>query len=260
MLNNLTGTDNTATGYQALQANTSGNNNVASGVDALYSNTNGASNTASGHQTLYKNTTGYHETADGASALFANTTGNENVAFGYEALFSNTTGSRNVGIGTSGTNTQTFVAGISNSKVTGGAVYVTSTGQPGVLASSERYKTDVTTMRSGSEKLAALRPVTFHLKYDAGGELQYGLIAEEVAKVYPELVIRGAEGTIEGVRYEELTPMLLNQAQQQQRKLDEQSREIAALERQLSDVARMSERMQASLQILQANDPPVATR
>lgn len=291
MFNNLTGTDNTATGYQSLQANTSGNNNVASGVGALYSNTNGASNTASGHQTLYRNTTGYHETADGANSLFSNTTGNENVAFGYDALFSNTTGSKNIGIGvnagyllthgsnnidianqgvatdngiirigTSGTNTQTFVAGIYNSKVTGSAVYVTASGQLGVLASSERYKTDVTTMGSGSEKLAALRPVTFHLKNDGSGELQYGLIAEEVAKVYPELVIRGAEGTIEGVRYEELTPMLLNQAQQQQRELDAQSQEIAALKRQLSDVVRMSEEMQASLQILQAKDSRVASR
>ncbi len=291
MFNNLTGADNTATGYQALQANTSGNNNVAAGDGALYSNTNGASNTASGHQTLYKNTTGYHETAGGASALFSNTTGNENVAFGFQALFSNSTGSKNIGIGvtagsllthgsnnidianqgvaadngvirigTSGTNTQTFVAGIYNSKITGSAVYVTSSGQLGVLASAERYKTGVTTMGPGSEKLAALRPVTFHLKNDASGELQYGLIAEEVAKVYPELVIRGTEGTIEGVRYEELTPMLLNQVQQQQRKLDEQSQEISTLERQLSDVVHMSEGMQASLQILQAKDSGIAMR
>jgi trimeric autotransporter adhesin len=291
MFNNLTGTDNTATGYEALQANTSGNNNVASGVGALYSNTNGSSNTASGHQVLYKNTTGYHQTAEGASALYSNTTGNDNVAFGYDALFSNTTGSSNIGIGNSagylltrgsnnidianqgtatdsgvirigaaGTNTQTFVAGVSNSKITGSAVYVTSSGQLGVLASSERYKTDVTTMGSGSERLAALRPVTFHLKNDAGGELQYGLIAEEVAKVYPELVIRGAEGTIEGVRYEELTPMLLNQVQYQQRELDGQSQEIAALKRQLSDVVRVSHEMQASLQILRARDLRIAMR
>lgn len=291
MFNNLTGTDNTATGYQALQANTSGSNNVASGDGALYANTNGASNTASGHHALYTNTTGYHQTADGASTLFSNTTGDNNVAFGFEALYANTTGSNNIAvganagylltqgsnnidignvgvageggvirIGTSGTNTEAFIAGITGSKVTGSAVYVTSSGQLGVLASSERYKTDVAPMGSSSEKLAELRPVTFHLKTDPGGERQYGLIAEEVANVYPELVIRSASGRIEGVRYEELSPMLINEAQQQQRKLAEQSREIAALKQQLSLVLRKSDEMQAALERLEAKDSRVAMR
>jgi len=147
-----------------------------------------------------------------------------------------------------------------------------------VLASSERYKTDVASMGSSSEKLAQLRPVTFHLKTDSSGELQYGLIAEEVAKVYPELVIRGAAGAIEGVRYEELCPMLLNEVQQQRRTIEEQSQEVAALEQelsdavrrsdaaqaafaqQLSDVLHKSEAMQAALERLQGKDARVAMR
>jgi trimeric autotransporter adhesin len=102
-----------------------------------------------------------------------------------------------------------YVAGVATTTVTGSAVYVTPSGQLGVLASSERFKTDVESMGAASEKLARLRPVTFKLKTDPDGTTQYGLIAEGVAKVYPELVIHGADGRINGVRYEELAPMLL---------------------------------------------------
>jgi hypothetical protein len=291
MFNNLTGTNNTATGYQTLQANTSGSNNVAAGDGALFSNTNGASNTASGHHALYSNTTGYHQTGDGAGTLFSNSTGDNNVGLGYEALFSNTTGSNNIAVGVNagylltygsnnidignegvagesgairigavGTNTDVFIAGITGSKVTGSAVYVTSSGQLGVLASSERYKMEVASMGSGSDKLAELRPVTFRLKTDLSRERQYGLIAEEVAKVYPELVIRGPSGAIEGVRYEELSPMLLNEAQQQRRKIDEQAQEITVLQKQLADVLRRGDEMQAALERLQTNDSRVAMR
>jgi len=120
--------------------------------------------------------------------------------------------------------------------VTGGAVYVTATGQLGVLASSERYKTRVVSMGASSEKLAQLRPVMYRLKTDRKGQTQYGLIAEEVAKVYPELVIHGDKGQIEGVRYEELTPMLLNELQQQQGRLVKQQGQIAEQQAELQDM------------------------
>ena len=120
--------------------------------------------------------------------------------------------------------------------VTGAAVYVTSTGQLGVLASSERYKTAVTSMGSRTEKLRQLRPVTFHLKTDPKGDVQYGLIAEEVAKVYPELVIRDSAGRVEGVRYEELAPMLLNEVQRQAVELREMRQQVGALEAALIDL------------------------
>jgi hypothetical protein len=120
--------------------------------------------------------------------------------------------------------------------VTGSAVYVTSSGQLGVQGSSERFKTDIATMTPDSEKLQQLRPVTFHYKTDPDKVTQYGLIAEEVAQVYPELVIRDDSGKIMGVHYEELAPLLLNEIQRQQRinaqqaaSNDAQAREIAEL-------------------------------
>ena len=104
-----------------------------------------------------------------------------------------------------------MIAGIESSKVTGSAVYVTTTGRLGVLASSERYKTAIEPMGANTAKLSQLRPVTFKLKTDAEGTRQYGLIAEEVDRVYPELVIRDEAGKVQGIRYDELAPMLLNE-------------------------------------------------
>ncbi len=106
---------------------------------------------------------------------------------------------------------------------------MTSAGQLGVLGSSERYKTDITPLGPRTEKLQQLRPVSFHLKTDPRGTLQYGLIAEEVAKAYPELVIRDGAGKIQGVRYDELAPLLLNEVQQQQHKLAAQDAKLAEL-------------------------------
>ena len=140
-------------------------------------------------------------------------------------------------IGTSGSQTETFIAGIWGSPVTGSAVYISSSGQLGVLASSERYKTDIQSMGSGSARLDQLRPVTFRLKNEPHGAIRYGLIAEEVAQVYPELVIRARDGRIEGVRYEELAPMLLNEVQQQRQALVAQEEHLAAQELRLADQA-----------------------
>jgi len=132
-------------------------------------------------------------------------------------------------------------------------VYVTSSGQLGVLASSERYKTAIAPMGTDTEKLQRLRPVSFHLKSDPKGAVQYGLIAEEVAKVYPELVIRDAAGMVQGVRYDELAPMLLNEVQKQQRVNSVQAAKIAMLERELTGI-------QAALLKLQPEGELVAQR
>ena len=145
------------------------------------------------------------------------------------------------------------MAGISNSKITGSAVYVTSSGQLGVLASSERYKTAIAPMGGNTEKLQQLRPVTFHLKSDPGGAVQYGLIAEEVDKVYPELVIRDDRGVIQGVRYDELAPMLLNEMQQENVQLHEVQAQLAAL-KQSNDV------LQAAMRQMLDKDRRVAMR
>jgi hypothetical protein len=259
--NNSTGSANTALGFEALSLNTSGTNNTASGYEALYSNRVGIGNAAFGIVSLFSNTDGQRNAALGGQSLNHNTTGNFNTAVGFEALWLNTTGSNNVGvglqagyhvttgsnnieiantgvagdngkirIGTQGTQSATYIAGISGSLVTGAAVYVTPAGQLGVLASSERYKTAIASMGSSTDNLKQLRPVTFRLKTDPKAGRQYGLIAEEVAKVYPELVIRNEAGQAEGVRYEELTPMLVNEVQRQQQELQALKKQVAALE------------------------------
>jgi hypothetical protein len=241
---------NTATGYAALQADSTGNNNTAFGANALYSNTVGKGNEAQGVNALYSNTTGIRNLGIGSNALYSNSSGSYNIALGYNAGYNVTTGSNNIEIGVpgtagdnntiqigvQGTQTSTTIAGIYGTTITGSAVYVTPSGKLGVLASSERFKTEVEGMGTASEKLAQLRPVTFKLKTDPQGTTQYGLIAEEVAKVYPELVIRGADGRIDGVRYEELAPMLLNALQKQQAKLAAQAEQIEDMRQQLGRV------------------------
>ncbi len=139
-------------------------------------------------------------------------------------------------------------------------MYVNSNGRLGVLASSERYKTAIAPMGSNTEKLAQLRPVTFKLKTEPNGAIQYGLIAEEVAKVYPELVIRDEKGRIDGVRYDELAPMLLNEMQQQQRINSAQAAEIRELKGQVAELNDLKEEMHAALLKLQNKDQLVAQR
>ena len=204
---------------------------------SLYFNTTGSNNNAVGYGALYHNTTGSNNSVQGFCALKSNTTGSNNIAIGEYAGQNLTTGGSNIDIGNNGVagesaiirlgspaaHVAAYIAGVSNAKVTGSTVYITSTGQLGVLASSERYKTGIESMGSNSKKLQQLRSVSFHLKTNPAGAVQYGLIAEEVAKVYPELVIRDDAGKIEGVRYEELAPLLLNEVQQQQHKLARQT-------------------------------------
>ena len=280
--------------------------NNPSGILALNSNTTGYFNNAAGFNALFANTTGYNNNAQGSYALAANTTGYGNSAMGANSLTYLTTGFRNVGVGNNtGTNltagnynvdigwgvtgpgdetgvvrignpahaAQAYIAGINNSQVSGSPVYVTAGGQLGVLASSERYKTDIKSLGSESEKLQQLRAVTFRLKSEPNGALQYGLIAEEVNKVYPELVIRDGQGEIQGLRYDELAPILLIQVQQQQLKLQEQQQKLAEVDRlterlgevdqlrqQLAELKRANESMQAAIAQLLTRDVKLAMR
>jgi hypothetical protein len=193
----------------------------------------------------------------GANSGYNVTSGSNNIEIGNEGTSSD---GGTIRIGTSGTQTATYIAGIENAKVTGAAVYVTASGQLGVLASSERYKTAIVPIGTSTEKLQQLRPVTFHLKTDPNGLVQYGLIAEEVAKVYPELVIRDDAGKIQGVRYEELAPMLLNEVQKQERKIDAQVAEICDLKQQVAELNDLKQEMRAALLALKAKDRLVAQR
>jgi len=287
LYSNTTGGNNTAVAYKSLYSNTTGTNNAAVGFGTLYFNTTGADNDALGSYALYENQTGIRNIGIGSEALYYNKTGSDNVAVGYHAGNSLTSGSNdiyisNVGvatesgiirIGTSGTQTAAYIAGIESSKVTGSAVYITSSGQLGVLASSERYKTDVQTMGSASDRLHELRPVTFKLKTDPEGAVQYGLIAEEVAKVYPELVTRAADGRVSGVRYEELAPMLLNEMQEQQQRIAAQEainsaqaaeiRDLKQRQKQFAtqeDLKDLQQQLQVALAALRSENKLVARR
>jgi Chaperone of endosialidase len=198
---------------------------------------------------LQANTVGNYNTALGVNSLETNSTGSNDIAIGYAAgsliVGSNDIDIGAVGgpndngtirIGTPGTQEAVFIAGIESAKVTGNAVYVTANGKLGVLASAERYKTAIQSMGSNTDKLQLLRPVTFHLKTEPNGAVQYGLIAEEVNKVYPELVIHDEAGAIQGVRYDELAPMLLNEVQRLQQKNGDQEARISRLVEKLDDL------------------------
>ncbi len=247
---NINGSTNTAIGDDALFSNLSGSFNTASGNGALFSNTGGDFNTASGAKALGKNTTGHSNTAIGINALGSNTTGTSNIAIGFGAGGILKTGSRNIAIGTSAAaageaetirlgdlQTRTFVAGI-RGRTTGSnnaiPVLIDSNGQLGTVSSSRRYKEDIRDMAEANtgEALMRLRPVTFRYKeaFDDGQKpLQYGLIAEEVAAVFPDLTVFNDEGQPETVKYHLLAPLLLQEVQQQQMKLQEKDRQIGDL-------------------------------
>jgi len=241
---NTTGGVNVAVGYLALVFNTSGYDNTACGAGALSDNTTGLYNTATGFQALGGNTTGYYNTGSGYQALGYNNTGSFNAGLGYNAG-RNVTGSYNVMIGNQGlatddhvirigdVQTQTFIAGISGVNVSGVPVLVSSTGQLGIASSSRRYKEDIRDMGDDSQGLLRLRPVTFRYKQplpDGSKPTQYGLIAEEVAEVYPDLVAHSADGQIETVKYQVLDSMLLNEVQRQQEEIRSLKERLARLE------------------------------
>jgi hypothetical protein len=172
------------------------------------------------------------------------TSGSSNIDIGSKGAAADSGAIR---IGTSGSQTSAYIAGIAGAHVTGSPVYITAAGQLGVLASSERYKTDVASLGAGSSKLRLLRPVSFHLKAEPHGAVQYGLIAEEVAHVYPELVIRGEQGGVEGVRYDELAPLLLSEMKKQESIASAQTRQLRDLQRQLAVLQQVNEQMRAEL-------------
>ena len=246
LLENTIGANNTANGFQALNRNTTGNFNTANGVEALFSNTTGFDNTANGVEALNNNTTGANNTANGVQALNNNTTGGNNIALGHLAGQNLTTGSNNIDIGnvgvaaeantirigTEGTQTATFIAGINGATVpTGVAVIIDSSGHLGTTRSSARFKEAIKPMDKASEAILALEPVTFRYKHelDPDGIPQFGLIAEQVEKINPDLVARDEKGQVYTVRYDAVNAMLLNEFLKEHRKVQEQEATIAQL-------------------------------
>ena len=265
LLSNTTGFGNTAVGYSALRSSATffAQSNTAIGFDALFSNIGGGDNTATGVHALLSNTAGGGNTATGLDALYSNTTGGSNTAIGVQALQDNTTGSGNIAlgdgageiliagsdniyvgnnggssresarirIGTIGLHTGTFIAGISDVPVIGSPVLVNHNGKLGVAASSARFKTAIKPMDKTSEAILALEPVTFRYKkeLDPDGIPQFGLVAEQVQKVNPDLVARDDEGKPYTVRYEAVNAMLLNEFLKEHRKVEQMEKQIELL-------------------------------
>ena len=245
---NTIGTTNTAAGYAALGNNTTGNLNAACGCRALDSNTTGTANSGHGAHALCANTSGDDNTASGYRALGANSTGNRNIGIGYKAGNALTTGSDNIAIGNVGVaaeaattrigsvQTRAFIAGIrgvTTGNADGIAVLIDSNGQLGTVSSSRRFKEDIHDMGDATDKLLDLRPVVFRYRPEVqGGErpIEYGLIAEEVAEIFPDLVVYDDEGLPLTVKYHLLSSLLLNELQRHRRR---ENAEIAELRRRM---------------------------
>jgi trimeric autotransporter adhesin len=275
LLFNTTGAQNTAVGVAALLHNTNGGANTAIGEDALSSNTEGDANTASGFFALLSSTTGSNNTAHGVDALVSNTTGNSNTGVGFEVLDANETGSDNTAIGTVALSHNTSGSGnialgvsagdqvvtasnvtcigatgqdVSNScyigrifgqtSASGAGVFINSDGKLGTMTSSRRFKERITPMEEASEALFALKPVTFRYKkeIDSAGTSQFGLVAEDVENVNPDLVVRDKEGKAYSVRYDQVNAMLLNEFLKEHRKVEKLEATVADLATQLQKI------------------------
>jgi len=266
---NWDGYENTATGYYALVGNTYGGKNVAMGVEALFANVDGNYNAAIGDRALYSNIggtgAGSYNTAIGAGALYRNTSGAANIGIGFNAGANLTTGNLNIDIGNTGfageSNTirigspqiqsATYVAGIFGATVMDGApVLVDADGHLGTTVSSARFKEDIRRMDKTSEAILALKPVIFHYKTDRQRRPQFGLIAEEVAKVNPDLIVRDKEGKPYTVRYDQVNAMLLNEFLKGHKKLEEQQATIAQLKSAVAQQQNRFEQQEAQIQAL----------
>jgi hypothetical protein len=287
LFSNDNGFSNTATGVGALQKNTSGSQNTANGQNALFGNESGGSNIAVGNNALGANTAGSENTAIGNAALSSNTMSDSNTAVGSHALSSATgsinialgrnaggnitMGNRNIDIGNAGVagdtdtirigsiQTRAFIAGI-RGKITGNmnavAVLIDSAGQLGTTSSSRRFKKEIKPMDQASEAILALKPVTFHYKTDTTSTPQFGLIAEEVAEVNSDLVVRDDKGEIYTVRYEAVNAMLLNEFLKEHRTVQAQEASIAQLKQdfqsKLAEQQKQIETLSAGLQKVSA--------
>ena len=278
-----TGTHNTAVGARSLYSNTTSYDNTAVGWRALYKNTNapvpilngpGGSNTAIGAEALYHNN-GSGNTAVGWRALESNTTGGNNIALGDGAGYALTTGDFNIDIGNVGAadeantirigtpfqgvagfssgQSRTFVAGIRGVTTDNDdaiPVVIDSAGQLGTTASSERFKTEIKPMDKASEAILSLKPVTFHYnnqKSNVTGTPQFGLIAEDVGKVNPDLVVRNKNGEIYTVRYDAVNAMLLNEFLKEHHKVEEQDRKLEEQEATIAELKKGMDILTASL-------------
>jgi Chaperone of endosialidase len=276
LFSNTTGSANTAVGHNALASNT-GSHNTAVGGGTLASNTIGNENTATGRHALNLNAHGSYNTADGEYALASSTSASQNTALGYGAGYHLTIGGNNIDIGNLGVageantirignpvtvvypdgiahaaQTKTYIAGFTTA-VTGSMVVVnTITHQIGVMTSSARFKSDIKPMNKASEGILALKPVTFRYKQEIDPDSipQFGLVAEEVEKVNPDLVTRDSEGKAYTVRYEAVNAMLLNEFLKEHRKVQDLEKQVEKLSAGLEKVSAQLELRKTAPQIV----------
>jgi hypothetical protein len=268
MYNNTRGNSNIAIGAQTLFTFTAGTANVAIGDQALYFKTIGVADVAVGTQALFRHTTGRSNTAIGDAALGVLTVGNDNTALGHGAGFNLTTGDFNIDIGAltvgvageSGTirigaspnHTRAFIAGIRG--VTTGhndamPVVIDSDGQLGTVSSSSRFKTDIKPIEKASESILALQPVSFRYKAHQDNTPNFGLIAEEVARVNPDLVIYDADGKPFTVRYDAVNAMLLNEFLKAHHRIQELEASNAQQQKQIDALNAGLQRVSAQIEL-----------
>jgi Chaperone of endosialidase len=261
LLSLTTGTFNTAVGFDSLLSNTDANFNTGVGAGTLLLNT-ADGNTATGAGALLSNSTGQANTANGEFALFNNSTGSGNIAIGVNAGINLTTSDNNIDIGNEGDASDSDTIRIGNAShgrifipaikniVLGAGVPVTidsTTGLLGIATSSLRFKQNIKPMDKSSEAILALKPVTFRYnqKIDPKAIPQFGLVAEDVEKVSPDLVVRDKEGKPYSVRYEAVNAMLLNEFLKEHRKVEQLTKDF---ESKLAEQQRQIEALTAGLQ------------
>src|SRR5437868_4166044 len=236
-----------------------GNNNTAMGNGALFFNTNGNSNTCLGFNAL-NNATGSSNIALGSEAGINLTSGSNNIDIGNKGKAGE---SDYIRIGTKGTHTHTLIAGISGATVAGGVgVIIDTNGHLGTVVSSERFKDKVKPMDKASEVILALKPVTFRYKkeLDPAGIPQFGLVAEEVEKVNPDLVARDADGKVYTVRYEAVNAMLLNEFLKEHRKVQELKGTIAQQQKQIEALTATVQKVSDKIELNKTTPQLVADR
>jgi hypothetical protein len=245
LFSNASGSFNTATGAGSLLFNIA-DDNTATGAAALFSNTTGTDNTANGELSLLSNTTGVANTAIGASALYYNT-GSSNTALGAGAGSNVITASNVICIGIPGADVSNscFIDNIYGETTVSGTtlpVIVSNTGQLGTAPSAARFKKEIKPMDKASESILALRPVTFHYKSDTKGTPQFGLVAEEVAAVNPDLIVRDKNGEVYTVRYDAVNAMLLNEFLKEHGKVEKLEATVAKQQKDFQRTAMVQQK------------------